>query len=84
MESEKLNSQFLYQMNLERVLEEVLDLTDGDLYKTEDSLIVASNKRILGITEITDDPLEDVERLYCWIYFLYVSQGRFMHPTKMT
>lgn len=81
---EKLNSRFLYQMNLERVLEEVMDLTDGDLYKTEDSLILASNQRILGITEITDDPLEDAERLYCWIYFLYSSQGRFMHPTKMT
>ena len=70
----------LYQMNLERTLEEVIDLTGGDLYRTEDSIILASNGRMLGITESTNDPFDDAERLCAWIYFLYLSQGRFMHP----
>lgn len=79
LKPEDMLDETLYQIHLRSTLVEIFDITAGELVETEQQLKIVSSGRILGVTERTDHFFEDVERLCCWIYFLYFSEGRFMH-----
>ena len=74
----------LKQLNLEKMIDELFDLTDGELQtglnsEGKEIMCLVANDRVLAVTERSDDAFEDVERLCTWIYYMYTMQGKIMN-----
>ena len=54
----------------------------GKLLSNGTHVAIVSEGRVLGVTELTSDPHEDVERLYEWMVFLYTRRGRALWLTS--
>ena len=72
------------QLNLEKMIDELFDLTDGELQtglnsEGKEIMCLVANDRVLAVTERSDDAFEDVERLCTWIYYMYTMQGKIMN-----
>ena len=74
----------LRQINLEKMIEDLFDLTGGQLVAGKNSsgeeiTCLVANNRVLGVTDTSDDTFEDVEKLCTWLYFMFYVEGRILN-----
>ena len=73
----------LRQLNLEKMVEDLFDLTGGQLVaglnsSGEEITCIVANNRVLGVTDTSDDAFEDVEKLCTWLYFMFYTEGQIL------